>query len=114
MRWLPESSLGKAIWDNWSADSFLLTFLVVGVLLIYEPMWVEGVTSLSADLKAGVIEVAKFFGSNTLAGVFAISVADTAIAWGAFMLLTRVFIITFVAWLAGKIAERIGIGRGSR
>jgi uncharacterized membrane protein YwaF len=105
-------SFTKAIYDNWrSFVSFLLTFVVIGVLLVYEPTWVSAVTSLARTLKEGAIGIASGLGWDTLAAAFDFTVSDIAIAWGVFMLLTRALIITTVVWFFGFITERI---RGRR
>jgi len=106
------SRLAKAIWDNWrSVVSYVLTFFVVGVLLIYEPDWVTNVAAFSGGVKNFVIDTAHFFGWDSLAGVFSIGVADTAIAWATFMLITRALIITTVVWVSGAIFRAV-TGRG--
>ena len=64
-------SLVKAIYDNWrSFVSFLLTFVVIGVLLVYEPTWISAVTQFARALKEGAIEFASFLGWDTLAAAF--------------------------------------------
>lgn len=101
-------SLIKAIYDNWrSFVSFLLTFVVIGVLLVYEPTWISAVTHFARALKEGALEFATFMGWDTIAAAFDFTVSDIAIAWGLFMLLTRAFIITSVVWIVGSIAQSI-------
>ncbi|MDZ4867726.1 MAG: hypothetical protein SGI91_10415 [Alphaproteobacteria bacterium] len=101
-------SLVKAIYDNWrSFVSFLLTFVVIGVLLVYEPTWISAVTQFARALKESAIGFASFLGWDTLAAAFDFTVSDIAIAWGLFMLLTRAFIITSVVWIAGYVGRAI-------
>jgi len=101
-------SFVKAIYDNWrSFVSFLLTFVVIGVLLVYEPTWISAVTQFARALKESAIELAAFMGWDTLAAAFDFTVSDIAIAWGLFMLLTRAFIITSVVWIVGYIGRVI-------
>jgi len=107
-------SLVKAIYDNWrSFVSFLLTFVVIGVLLVYEPTWISAVTQFARALKESAIGFASFLGWDTLAAAFDFTVSDIAIAWGLFMLLTRAFIITSVVWLTGHVARAITNRRSS-
>jgi hypothetical protein len=101
-------SFTKAIYDNWrSFVSFLLTFVVIGVLLVYEPTWISAVTNLARGFKEGALSIASGLGWDTLAAAFDFTVSDIAIAWGIFMLLTRALIITTVVWLFGWVTDRI-------
>lgn len=104
----------KAIYDNWrSFLSFVLTFVVIGVLLVYEPTWISAVTQFARSLKEGAISFASFMGWDTVAAAFDFTVSDVAIAWGIFMLLTRAFIITAMVWITGAIVNWIAGRRGA-
>lgn len=106
-------SFTKAIYDNWrSFVSFLLTFVVIGILLVYEPTWISAVTNLARTFKEGALSVASGLGWDTIAAAFDFTVSDIAIAWGLFMLLTRALIITSVVWLFGFVTDRIRGRRG--
>lgn len=103
----------KAVYDNWrSFLSFFLTFVVIGVLLVYEPTWISAVTHFARALKEGAIEFAAFLGWDTVAAAFDFTVSDIAIAWGIFMLITRAFVITAMVWLTGLVVNWIAARRG--
>jgi len=100
--------LSKAIYDNWrSAFSFVLTFVVIGVLLVFEPTWISAVTHFARALKEGAIGFASFLGCDSIAAAFDFTVSDIAIAWGIFMLLTRALIITTMVWVTGAVVNWI-------
>lgn len=103
----------KAIYDNWrSFLSFVLTFVVIGILLIYEPTWISAVTQFARTLKEGAISFASFMGWDTAAAAFDFTVSDIAIAWGIFMLLTRAFVITTMVWITGAVVNWLARRRG--
>ncbi|MDZ4739270.1 MAG: hypothetical protein SGJ03_05120 [Alphaproteobacteria bacterium] len=93
------------MWQTWrSIVSFFLSFVVLGVMVIFTPEWVNGFVEAAGTFKYMFLDTATAaIGVAQPSAIFALLVGDTAIALAMMTLFTRVVVLTLILWLGGLI-----------
>ena len=106
--------LGHFLWQTWrSVVSFFLSFVVLGLMVVLAPDWVNGFVHAAGSIKYFVMDSAdRLLGNGSPSALFGLVVGDTAIALTLMTLFTRVVVLTLILWLGGLIYRAMG-GRTS-
>lgn len=106
-------TLGHFMWQTWrSIVSFFLSFVVLGLMVIFTPEWVQGFVEAAGAFKYVVLDTAtSITGVSQPAALFSLLVGDTAVALAMVALFTRVVVLTLLLWLGGLVYRAI-FGRG--
>ena len=98
-------TLGHYVHQTWrSLLSFFLSFVVLGLMVWFEPEWVSEFVKLAGKLKIVVMNFAtQALGFGQPAALFGIMVGDTSIALTLIALFTRVVVLTLLLWFGGLI-----------
>ena len=102
--------LGHFLWQTWrSVVSFFLSFVVLGVMVVLEPDWVNAFVRAAGSIKYFVMDGAEaMLGNGSPSALFGLIVGDTAIALTLMTLFTRVVVLTIILWLGGLIYRAVG------
>jgi hypothetical protein len=97
--------LSYFVGQTWrSIASFLLSFVVLGLMVWFTPDWVQAFVQAAASLKYLVMDGADAaLGYGQPSALFGLIVGDTAIALTLMTLFTRVVVLTLMLWLGGLI-----------
>lgn len=97
--------LGHFMWQTWrSIVSFFLSFVVLGVMVIFTPEWVNGFVEAAGTFKYLFLDTATAaIGAAQPSAILGLLVGDTAIALAMVTLFTRVVVLTLILWLGGLI-----------
>jgi hypothetical protein len=108
-------TLGHFMWQTWrSIVSFFLSFVVLGLMVIFTPEWVQGFVEAAGAFKYLVLDAAtSATGVGQPAALFSLLVGDTAIALAMMTLFTRVIVLTLLLWIGGMIYRSIFGGSAS-
>ena len=107
-------TLGHFVHQTWrSILSFFLSFVVLGLMVWFEPDWVSQFVLAAGKLKIIIMDFAtQALGYGQPSALFGIMVGDTAIALTLITLFTRVVVLTFLLWLGGLMYRSLfGDGR---
>jgi len=102
--------LGHFLWQTWrSVVSFFLSFIVLGLMVVLVPDWVNGFVRAAGSIKYFVMDGAEnLLGTGSPSALFGLIVGDTAIALTLMTLFTRVVVLTLILWLGGLIYRALG------
>ena len=108
-------TLGHFMWQTWrSIVSFFLSFVVLGVMVVLTPDWVNEFVRSAGSLKYFVMDSAEtVLGTGSPSALFGLVVGDTAIALTLMTLFTRVIVLTLILWLGGVIGRSLGLIKGN-
>jgi hypothetical protein len=106
-------SLWQFMGQTWrSIVSFFLSFVVLGLMVIFAPGWATGFVEAAASFKFWILDVfTEMTGVGQASDVFALLVGDTEIALAMITLFTRVIVLTLLLWLGGMIFRSLFGGR---
>lgn len=98
-------TLGHFVHQTWrSILSFFLSFVVLGLMVWFEPDWVNQFVLIAGQLKHVIMDYAtKALGYGQPSALFGLLVGDTAIALTLITLFTRVIVLTMLLWLGSLI-----------
>jgi hypothetical protein len=97
-----------------SIVSFFLSFVVLGLMVIFAPGWATGFVEAASSFKYVVLDqFSSLTGLGQASDVFALLVGDTEIALVMITLFTRVVVLTLLLWLGGLIYRGL-FGGGSK
>lgn len=97
-----------------SIFSFFLSFVVLGLMVVFAPGWATGFVEAAATFKFFVLDrFTEMTGVGQASDVFALLVGDTEIALALLTLFTRVVVLTLLLWLGGLIYRAL-FGGGSK
>lgn len=102
-------TLGHFMWQTWrSIVSFFLSFVVLGLMVIFTPEWVQGFVEAAGAFKYVVLDSATAVtGVGQPSALFSLLVGDTAIALAMMTLFTRVIVLTLLLWLGGLVYRAV-------
>jgi hypothetical protein len=94
-------SLGHFVHQTWrSILAFFLSFVVLGLMVWFEPQWVNEFVVVAGQLKHLIMDFAtQALGYGQPSALFGLLVGDTAIALTLITLFTRVVVLTLLLWL---------------